>query len=124
MQIEKTQSLTIYPWNISITQKWTREGLEALRDKDPEEIAEIVWMTGEENYCNAFIELAAHGLQQKAAEVARALVKKHPIVKDLIIESLGEDTSYFLLQKPLASIPNKPQEYPKHIEIEYVNKFY
>lgn len=116
----KIETLRIYPWNLSVTGLWSPDtGIYELRDREPEELADLLLESGIDVQNAAIVELAKHGNPRKAAEVARALVKKHPISEKSIRKGFGNDTGDFLLNAPLYSIPNNPQEYPGDINIEY-----
>lgn len=116
--------ITFYPWNLSQTGKWgsgTEEyGLNLLRYKAPQELAELLWEPGRDVQQTAIIEIMAHGNPRKAAEVARELVRLHPAAERSLREDLQEPTTSFLLETPLRNIPSKPEEYPANVIIRYV----
>lgn len=116
----EVKTLTFYPWNLSATGSWSPDtGIYYLRDMSPEELADLLWEPGIHVQNTAIIELMAHGNPRKAAEVARALVKKHPVVEESIREGF-KDMADYLLRDPLESIPSSPSEYPKHVKIAFI----
>lgn len=115
------QTLIIYPWSMSSTGLWSLDtGIYELRDRSPEELVDLLWEPGISIQNTAIAELISHGNQRKAAEVARALVKKHSVVEISIREGFGEDMGDFLLKTPLEYIPSKPQEFPPSVIIEFI----
>ena len=114
-------TLLIYPWNLSKTGDWSPDtGIYELRDRTPEELIPLLWENGIHVQNTAIAEIMAHGNPRKAAEVARALVKEHPIVEKSIRQGFGEEMGNFLLKVPLDRIPSRPQDYPGNIQVEFV----
>jgi len=75
----------IYPWTESVTEDWSPEsGLYELRDLEPGELAEWLWVPGAYVQISAFRELLAHGNIRKAAGFLQSLVAQHPEVEEQI----------------------------------------
>jgi len=70
-------------WSISVTGRFSKRELEGLRDDYKDEIAQFFYSVREvDNLLSieAVWEIYAHGNEQKAALVARAIVKKYQIL--------------------------------------------
>lgn len=120
MADQENKPIKFYPWSVSVTGSWGPDtGIYYLRDLSPEELVDLLWEPGIHVQNTAIIELMAHGNPRKAAEVARALVEKHPIVEKSIREGFGDIADY-LLRIPLEKIPSSPSEYPKDVKIEFI----
>jgi len=114
------EKLLFYPWSMSATGDWSPEtGIYLLRDKTPEDLAEILWEPGIYVQNSAIVELIRHGNPRKAAEVARALVKAHPIVEKSIKEGFGEEFANYLFKTQLDTLPSKPEEYDNGVNVQY-----
>jgi len=119
--MKKEKPFLIYPWDMSVTNSWTTQGLHGLRDVAINEIAEILNGEGsEEIYISAMAEYLAHGYVRKAAEVTRAMIKGTPSVKDLVTNRFNESLAKQLLRTKLEYLPANPSEFPKNMLIEYV----
>ncbi len=102
--LEKPQA-KVYDWSVSATGQWGDEELPWLRDENPELMVEPLWDAGIGVQSFALFELVAHGNYQKAATLARALVKAHPVCEKSIKEGCGEDMSRLLLEADLLKLP-------------------
>jgi len=111
----------IYPWFQSITGSWSPDtGLYLLRDLEPEELVDLLWSVGSHVQNTALVELVAHGNPRKAATLARALIKRHPVAEKSIREFLGADMSQLLLDSPLHQLPTCPKEFPLNVRVQYL----
>jgi len=120
MSKSEQKTITFYPWELSTTGAWGPDtGIFKLRDESPEELADLLWEPGIYVQNTAIIELMTHGNPRKAAAVARALVGKHPVAEQSIRNQFG-DMANFLLEEPLENIPGSPQEYPRDINISFI----
>ncbi|KKU63912.1 MAG: hypothetical protein UX86_C0015G0002 [Candidatus Amesbacteria bacterium GW2011_GWC1_47_15] len=93
-----------YSWNESATGQWSDEELIRLRDDNSSELAEALWSPGRAVQRFALFELVAHGNYQKAATVARELVKQHPICETSIREDCGPEMAKILLETNLLKL--------------------
>jgi hypothetical protein len=114
----------IYPWDLSATGFWGLEGLNGLRDSDPERVAERLKGEGEDGgieeiYIAAIAEYLSHGYPRKAAEVTRALAKIQPSIIDFVKNRFDDQLANKLLKMRLEDLPGKPAEFPRG-SIEYV----
>lgn len=96
-----------FPWTESATGQFSDEEIVRLRDENPSDIAEAIWAPGRGVQSLALFELVAHGNYQKAAVVARELVKQHPICETSIKEDCGPEMSKILLEANLLKLPAK-----------------
>jgi hypothetical protein len=96
-----------YDWSVSATGQWGDEELPWLRDENPELMIEPLWNAGGGVQSFALFELIAHGNYQKAATLARALVKAHPVCEKSIKEDCGEKMAKLLLEANLLKLPTK-----------------
>lgn len=120
MSVREQTIITIYPWNISKTGQWCREtGLYDLRDRSPEELANLLWEPGDAVQNSAIVELMFHGNPKKAAAFARELVRKHPVAEQTIRSSFSFIADY-LLKAPLERLPGRPEEYPPDVIIDRI----
>jgi hypothetical protein len=94
-----------YDWSVSATGEWGDEELSWLRDENPELMVESLWDAGISVQSFALFELVAHGNYQKAATLARALIKAHPVCEKFIKEGCGEEMSRLLLGADLLKLP-------------------
>jgi hypothetical protein len=108
-----------YPWNLSTTGYWSPESLSELKDRTPEDLAEILFERGVCVQGAAMIELIEHGNPRKAAEVVRIMVKNHSATEEGFKRILGPELDFFL-RVPLDKLPSRPQEYPNVAKVEYV----
>lgn len=111
----------IYPWNISTTDSWSTEGLNALRDESAQEVALVIATDREvdEAYITAMAEYLSHGHQRKAAEVTRVLIDVQPSIVSVIKSKFPSRLANDLLFVKLEDLPSKPSEFPLGT-IEYV----
>lgn len=106
------EKVRILPWDISATGSWgPNSGIFLLRDQEVSQLIESLWGYGSHVQNTALIELIAHGNPRKAAEIARGLVIKYPVVEISLRRDLGPIAEY-LLKTPLEALPSNLSEYP------------
>lgn len=118
-QIMTEKKVRILPWEMSATGSWGPEtGIFLLRDEAISQLVEILWEHGIHVQNTALVELIAHGNPRKAAELARGLVQKYPVVEISLRRDFGSVAAY-LLETPLEQLPSQPSEYPQG-SIEFI----
>ncbi len=92
------------PWEVSATGYYNERELAFLRDTHPDEIAEVLVKLDSEVKIITFYEYIVHGAVQKAALLARAMVRLDPETKGFLERHLSEDFAHALLEENVLNL--------------------
>ena len=116
---EQPEVLEIPSWDLSATGRWGVDtGLHSLRDDNPIDLVKPLYDGG--IYDTAIMELVFHGHSRKAAEVARAIIAKHPETEEIMRSGLGTLAEPLLDASP-DLLPASPSDYRIPVRVKKVN---
>jgi hypothetical protein len=94
----------IFPWSISVTGRFGREGLEMLREDHVLEVVEF--LDGKPDaILDSVAELVGHGELRRAVHIVRTLVWKNPNNMKVFKPHMDEHTKKHWFVDPLETIP-------------------
>ncbi|HKY73833.1 MAG TPA: hypothetical protein VJ246_00805 [Patescibacteria group bacterium] len=117
-----SNEVRIYPWSVGAT-GMDEGSLAILRDTDVDQLARFLNCFPDEEKSNtqlaSIMELVTHGYWEKAALLARELLKSNPEIAQLIKRNMsGFDKK--LLTDRISSLPKDPTDFPAWIKISFV----